>query len=222
IQWAYWLLALLVLPAALLILPQSSPTSIIDNTEEKAASRLNYRLIGMIGLFYFLYVGLEVGFSGWVFTYATTLNITGAAAAAYLTSAFWGALTVGRLLAIPIATYLRPRAILFSDLLLGMVSMGILLLWPQHVVALWMGTIGLGLSLASVFPTMLSFAERRMTITGQITGYFFVGASLGGMTLPWLMGKLLDNIAPIAIVWFVLISLVVEIGLLGIIRLQTR
>jgi FHS family Na+ dependent glucose MFS transporter 1 len=175
----------------------------------------------MISLFFFLYVGVEVGFGGWLFTYATTLDITSEATAAYLTSAFWGALTVGRLLAIPLAAAIRPRTILFIDLLLAMLSMGILLLLPNNAVALWIAVIGFGLAIASIFPTILSFAGRRMTITGQITGLFFSGAALGGMTLPWLMGNLLANIAPIAIVWFVLLDLLIASGLMGIIWLKT-
>ena len=40
------------------------------------------------------------------------------------------------------------------------------------------------LEVASIFPTTLSLAERHVTITGQVAGWFFVGASLGGMSLP--------------------------------------
>ncbi len=222
ITWAYWLLALIILPVALLVVVQPSPQPTAQTTAEKAAEKLNVGLIGLIGLFFFIYVGIEVGFGGWIFTYATTLNIAGEEAAAYLTSAFWGALTVGRLLSIPIAAYWRPRTILFVDLLAAAVGMGVLLLWPMQPVALWIGVIGFGVSIASIFPTLLSFAERRMHITGRITGLFFTGASLGGMTLPVLMGYMLENIAPIAVIWFVLGCILIAIGLIGLILWQTR
>jgi len=222
ITWAYWLLALIILPMALLVISQPSPKPIVQTTAEKDAEKLNYGLIGLISLFFFIYVGVEVGFGGWIFTYATTLDIASEAVAAYLTSAFWGALTVGRLLSIPIAAYWRPRRILFVDLLAAAISVTVLLIWPTHPAALWIGVIGFGLSIASIFPTLLSFAERRMTITGRITGLFFTGASLGGMTLPVLMGYMLESIAPIAIIWFVLISIVIAIGLIGLILWQSR
>ncbi len=57
--------------------------------------------VGGNTLFFFLYVGAEVGFGGWIFTYAVALDLGSETAAAYLTSAFWGALTFGRLLTIP-------------------------------------------------------------------------------------------------------------------------
>jgi FHS family Na+ dependent glucose MFS transporter 1 len=144
----------------------------------------------------FLYVGAEVGFGGWVYTYAVRRGLMGAAAAAYLTSAFWGALTLGRLLAIPIAARLSPRAVLLSDLLGCLASVGALLIQPNSAPALWLGTLGLGFSMASVFPTMLSLAERRIDITGGVTGWFFVGSSAGGMTLPWLIGQLFESVGP--------------------------
>jgi fucose permease len=54
---------------------------------------------------------------------------------------------------------------------------------------LWLGTILFGISQASIFPTFLTLAEERMHITGTIAGLFLVGAGVGGMILPWLIGQ---------------------------------
>jgi FHS family Na+ dependent glucose MFS transporter 1 len=164
--------------------------------------------------FLFLYVGMEIGFGGWVFTYATTLGLVEETAAAYLTSAFWGALTVGRLLSIPLAARLRPRTILLLDLAGALLSIGLILVWQDSATALWLGAIGLGFCFASIFPTTLALAERRMTITGQITGWIFVGASLGGAALPWLMGGLLGSVAATAVLWTIVLGILLSGGLL--------
>ncbi len=213
IGWAYWMLALIILPVSILFGILPSPTAVHQQTAQ-TANQTNRLLIGLIMAFFFIYVGLEVGFSGWVFTYATTLGLADNSTAAYLTSAFWGALTVGRLLAIPLAARLRPRAILLMDLLGALVSVGIMLIWVNSTAVLWLGTIGLGLSFASVFPTTLSLAERRMTITGQVTGWLFVGASLGGASLPWLMGFVLEEMGGTAVSWFNLFGLLLAGSLL--------
>jgi FHS family Na+ dependent glucose MFS transporter 1 len=165
-------------------------------SKEGTSAQVNPLLVGLIALFFFLYVGAEVSFGGWIFTFTTALKLANAAEAAYITSAFWGSLTIGRLLAIPIATRVRPRMMLFTDLLGCLASVGIILLWSNSLVAVWLGTLGIGLSMASIFPTTLSFAERRLTITGQVTGWFFVGAGAGGMVLPWLIGQLFDSVGP--------------------------
>ena len=45
---------------------------------------------------------------------------------------------------------------------------------------------------SSVYPTLLSQAETRMTITGKITSYFFLGSSSGSMILPMLIGQIFE------------------------------
>jgi fucose permease len=75
-------------------------------------------------------------------------------------------------------------------------SAGLLLLDTASAVLMWTGTCSLGFSMASVFPTILVFAERRIPITGQVTGTLLVGASMGGMLLPWLIGQLFASRGP--------------------------
>jgi FHS family Na+ dependent glucose MFS transporter 1 len=143
-------------------------------------------------------------------------------AAAYLTSAFWGSLTAGRLLAIPIAARLRPRSILLIDLAGCLISMGIILSWPHSLVAVWAGTMGTGLAMASIFPTTLSLAESRMHITGQITSWFFVGASLGGMTVPWIIGQLFEPVGPYATMMTIMAAVVLMAGVFVAMMLAAR
>ena len=225
ITWAYWLLALVILPVAPLLGILPSPTAVSHASSQpasKPANQTNTPLLLLIMAFLFLYVGMEIGFGGWVFTYATTLGLVGETAAAYLTSAFWGALTAGRLLSIPLAARLRPRTILLLDLVGALLSVGLILIWQNSATALWMGAIGLGFCFASIFPTTLALAERRMTITGQITGWIFVGASLGGAALPWLMGGLMDSVAATAVLWTILLGLILSFFLLSFIIPQEK
>lgn len=212
VAWAYWALALLIAPVAVWLLFLASPPIVKSGDREDRGGDTNYGLVALVAVFFFLYVGAEVSAGGWFFTYTTTLNIASEATAARLTSAFWGALTVGRLLSIPIAARLRPRAILFIDLVGCLISICLILLWPNSIGVIWAGAMGLGLFMASIFPTTLSLAERRMTITGNITSLFFVGASAGGMTVPWIIGQLFESVAPIVVMWAIFISLVAAVA----------
>jgi FHS family Na+ dependent glucose MFS transporter 1 len=196
-----------MLPVAVWIFSLSSPASQRVSGDQRT-EQINYPLIVLIGIFFLLYVGAEVGFGGWIFTYVITLELMNETLAAYVTSAFWGALTVGRLLSIPFAARFRPVVILFSSLAGCLLSMGIMLLWLNSLVAIWVGAFGLGFSMATIFPTMLSFSGRRMTITGQVTGWFFVGASLGGMSLPWVIGQFFESIGPHVMMFAILAALI--------------
>ena len=221
ISWAYWVLAMLMLPAAVGLLRLPSPAT-ESHHEAGTAGQVNVLLVILIALFLFLYVGAEGSLGGWLFTYTTTLGLSGEAVAAYLTSSFWGALTVGRLLAIPIAARLRPRSILLIDLAGCLISVGVILLAPGSMFAVWVGTLGAGLAMASIFPTTISLAESRIRITGQITGWFFVGASLGGMTVPWLIGQLFEPIGPRVTMLVILADVIMAVGVFVAMMLSAR
>lgn len=211
ITWAYRILALLILPASLWLLRLPSPP--IRNSAEEGAERENSPLLlGLVMLFLFLYVGMEASMSSWISPYTEVTGLADEARAAYLTSGFWGALTVGRLLAIPLAVRLSPQRVLLIDLVGVLASMGLFVLLPHSLVAVWVATVGAGLAMASIFPTTLSFAERKLTISGKVTSWFFVGASLGGMGLPWLVGRLFETLSPQALGWGVLVNAVVALG----------
>lgn len=211
VRWAYWILALLVLPALLWIGRLPSPQAPQAGRDAGGPARIDTPTVLLMAVLLALYVGAEISFGGWIFSYALAMGVATETTAAYMTSLFWGAFTTGRLLAIPLASRLRPRAILFGDLGLAAASVALILLWPRTQAAVWLGTTGVGLSLASVFPTVLTLAERRMAITGKVTSIFFVGASLGGMTLPWLIGQLFTAIGPQTTMLAILVDLMLAL-----------
>ena len=208
---AYWALALAPLPVAGWLLRLPSPPARQAPTDT-GGGRVDRRLVFLIALFFFLYVGAEGSFGGWIYSYAVAMGVADETRAAYLTSAFWGALTLGRLVAVPLAARLRPRTILLGDLCGCLLSVGVVLMWPRSAAAVVAGTAGLGFSMASVFPTTLSFAERRMALTGRVTGWLLVGASAGGMTVPWLIGQFFERAGPPSAIRIIACALLLELA----------
>jgi FHS family Na+ dependent glucose MFS transporter 1 len=207
-EWAYRVLPIFMLPAILWLLRVPSPRIRPKQKVDQGAAR-NHLLIVFITMFLFLYVGAEIGFGAWITSYARVSELTSDVNAAVLTSVFWGALTLGRLISIPLATRIRPRITLLINLIGCLGSMGAIFLWPESLPVVWVGTFTFGLFMASIFPTTLSLAERRMEVTGRITSVFIVGGGLGAMSLPWFIGQVLDAIGPRAVIASVLITLVV-------------
>jgi FHS family Na+ dependent glucose MFS transporter 1 len=212
---AYWMLAVLVLPVALWLVrvpspssPNKAPNHGQQNNSGGQTASGRRTVVFLIALLLLFYVGAEAAFGGWIHTYAVALDLSEAATAAYLTSAFWGALTFGRLVSIPLAARFRPRSILLADLLGCLASVGVILLWSTSSAVLWLGALGLGFFMASVFPTALSLAERRIPITGQVTGWFLVAASVGAMSIPWLIGQLFEPVGPGVTMIIILVDLV--------------
>ncbi len=219
--WGYWTVALLALPvlAAFLWLP--SPPIRTQNPETGTRGVTPWGLVALIATMLMLYVSAETSFGGWVFTYALEAGvIPDEVGAAYLTSVFWGALTVGRLLSVPLAARIKARAFLLGDLIGALASVGVILAWPASATALRVGAAGLGLSMASFFPTTITLAEQKLTLTGQVNSWFFVGASLGGMTLPWLIGQILETLGPGAFPISVGLALLATLVAFGVLMRQ--
>ena len=189
IHWLFWTVAIACLPLAIWYWFLSEPS-----THTEAQERNNVPLpvlpVLLMVILFVLYVGLELGFANWIYTYALTLDLGTVVTSAYLTSGFWGAFTFGRLLGVWVSTRARSQAILFADLIGCAISTLIIMLWKDSSLALWVGSIGLGLSMASIFPTFLMLAGERMEVTGAMTGWFLVGSGAGSMLLPWLIGQI--------------------------------
>ena len=207
IYWVYWTLAIAALPVATLIWSLPSPSA-RPTPEEHKDVPLPVLPLAIMVLCFLLYVGSEVGFGTWIYTYALEQGLGTEITSAYLTSAFWGAFTIGRLLAIPISTRLRPLTILYLDFAGCLVSLGLILLFRDSATVLWVGSILLGISFASIFPTFLTLSEERMHVTGTMAGWFLVGGSIGGMILPWGIGQAFVRIGAGAMVTIVLIGIV--------------
>ena len=217
---AYWTLALLVLPAAIWLVPLPSPMA-PPISSGGSAGHANPRLVALLVAFFFLYTGAEIALGGWIYSYAVALGLGSPVVASYLTSVFWGAFTVGRLLSIPLATRLPPRSALLADLVGCLASLAILTLVSKSLVATFLGTCGVGLSMASIFPGALSLAQGRLRLTGQVTGWFLVGASAGGMVLPWIIGQFFESAGPRATMVILLIDMAVAMGILAVLTFRS-
>jgi len=221
ISGAYWFFSLLALPVATWLWLLPSPP-IRKRTPEATRGKTINGLFFLIVFFFVFYVGLEVGFGNWIYTFSIRIRLASETSAAYLTSAFWGAFTVGRLLGIGISSRLRPQIILLTDLAGSLAAFAILLLWPDSTLALWAGTIVLGLSIASTFATAMAFAEQRLSLTGVMIGWILVGGGIGGMAMPWLIGQLFERISPRITMPVLLIDTLIEFGLLLALILPIR
>ena len=141
--WTYLLLAVIILPtAAVAFLPSPPPP---HTAGSKNGGVLDVRLIVLISLVFACYNGASLAYGGWIYTYAIEMNLANATTAAYLTSVFWGALTLGRLVAIPLALRFSPRTILRADYIGAIVSLVVMLLFPYSLPALIITSAGFGL-----------------------------------------------------------------------------
>ncbi|KAM4043304.1 sodium-dependent glucose transporter 1 isoform 1-T1 [Anomaloglossus baeobatrachus] len=168
-----------------------SNQSAIKTTEEKVrTAKYHNVLIFLLVLFFFSYVGAEVAYGSYIFTYAITTVGMDHDKAAGLNSIFWGVFAAVRGLAICFATCLYPGTMLLLSVIGCAVSSLFLLLFHTHHIVLWVGSALYGASMATTFPSGFSWAQQYTTIGGKSASLFVVGAALGEMAIPASVGYL--------------------------------
>jgi fucose permease len=164
-------------------------------TETQTRTRLvgNQRSLLLLGvLFYMSYVGVEVGFAGWIVDYGVERGLSRTGGATALGTVFFFSFAAGRALGVLTARFARPFTVLMMDVAICVVGL-LIMLGSDARLAMWFGTGLFGIGTASMFPAMLSLAEPVLLRTGLVTGLFLAGSSIGSMTLPPLIGWLLTS-----------------------------
>jgi fucose permease len=162
-----------------------------------AASRT--RLVGAaafaLATLFFLYVGTESAFGGWVAAYANRVESISETMSALTPAFFWSGLMIGRALAPAalraLAAYeKRERILTGCGLSVAAVASGALLFATTYRAALPCVAFA-GLGLACVYPILVGWLVRiygaHVRRFGSIV---FAAGSLGGATLPWLVGAI--------------------------------
>jgi FHS family Na+ dependent glucose MFS transporter 1 len=206
IYWGFWIIAILMVPLAIWFWFLPEPV-VQQHSDQESHAPIPVIPVVLIVLAFFLYVGAEVGFANWIYTYAVTLNLANVITAAYLTSGFWGLFMIGRLLGVWVSTRIHSKTILYIDLSGSIISLVLIIFGRESAVLLWVGSTMLGLSMASIFPTILMLASESLQVTGTITGWFLVGAGAGGMVIPWVIGQAFTASGPYAMMTILLIDL---------------
>ena len=111
------------------------------------------------------------------------------------------------MISIPLATRIKPKKILLADVAGSVLGLGMVFLYPDRSEILWLGTVILGFSVASLFPTMMTFAEGLLPMTGKVTSIFFVSGSVGSIFLPWLIGRSVEDLGPNFIIQVLFVTL---------------
>ena len=168
-----------------------------------------------------IYVGVEIGLGSWISTYMGFSTGMLAQYGAWVTSAYWAALAVGRLAgaaasrttrAYPLCLALRSAAACWVAWACSSVTS---LCCPQSVCLVWIAFF-----YGTVYPTTVALATAAFPRdTGKAVGILVALGSVGAAVLPLLAGQLLENDTR-SYLWFVVVGLaLLPLLLVGISRL---
>ncbi len=186
---AYWAIAGLTILAALYTVQVSEPQP-PDNKPAPGNMLKPPALVMFATLLLFLYVAAEVSFSGWLTSYAMQSPDITSSNAVYVTSVFWATLALGRLSGIFLARHISTGMILALSISGCFISAALLAILGSNTLFLLIGVVMMGLSMACIFPMIFLFMEQRILVTGAVSSWCLIGASLGGMIVPFGIGFL--------------------------------
>jgi FHS family Na+ dependent glucose MFS transporter 1 len=194
--------------AALALTVTSPQAPVAERAEQTGSTR---RLLVICSSFFFLYVGLEIGFAGWVLTYVEELGFSAATATA-VTTLFWVAFTAGRLISAVVVNTVRPKTVMIAAGALTLVAALVLVAGAGRLGALAVGAGLMGLATAPQFPVMLAYIERRMRLSGSDNAWFVGSAGLGGLVFPFVTGQIFDGLGTGAFPWTILVAAMLTVG----------
>lgn len=209
LEFASLLATGLCLVFALVVLKAPAPSAPTVVREEHTDTTRGMLIV--LSVFFFLYVGLEAGFAGWVHTYAEEIDFSDLAAT-WLTAVFWIGFTAGRLASSAFGQRVRPKSLLAASCGLSVAAALVLVLGNGSTAPVWIGAVLMGIGTAPQFPAMLNYLERRIRVTGSATAWFIGGAGLGGLVFPWLIGQWFDVSGPSVVPWSMLVLGVLTLG----------
>jgi len=208
----FWLLTALGLLSAIpLMLDPHHPQTAAGSEALPAGCRQLKPYISIVVLstsFLFFYVGAELTLGGWISSVAILLQMAGHAGAAVLTSGFFMAFTIGRLIAIPAASRFSERELITAALAGCLVILAVALMLLQQPWVVWAVALGTGFFMAPLYPAGLSLAGKLMPLSARANSIILMGDSMGAMLLPSVAGIIIEKTSPLSMLYLVAGSLI--------------
>jgi fucose permease len=180
----------LLMAIGIAAMPSSTVEPAAEDAARNAISAIPWRsgTFLILAVLFFLYVGVENGFGGWLASYAKSLGNLTPTMAVVTPSFFYAAMTLGRWLA-PLLLRLTDEIRLVQiGLVIACAGMaGLVLSHGLRGVVASACLAGLGLSY--VYPITISLLSREFpSAPARVGSIMFTLSNIGGGLLPWMVG----------------------------------
>jgi FHS family Na+ dependent glucose MFS transporter 1 len=154
-------------------------------------------LIWIIGGVLFLYVGGEMGIGAWLFLYLHTAAALTATFASWGVSLYWLGLIAGRVAGGRFAHRVGPRELTTLGAGISAAALvGLIAAPTSHLLTVPMIFL-IGLGYGPIFPNMIAVGAARFpTQVGRMSSIVIAGGALGGVFVPWIMGRAMAVATP--------------------------
>jgi fucose permease len=145
---------------------------------------------------FFLYVGAESSLGIWTYTLLTESRGVDVTLAGFFAGSYWLTFTIGRIAAGMIADRVGVNKLVLGGLVGALLGAG-LLIWNPFEMANVLAVAIIGLSIAPIFPAMMSGTRMRVgdNYAANTIGMQMAATGLGAALIPSLMGVLARRVS---------------------------
>jgi MFS transporter, FHS family, glucose/mannose:H+ symporter len=182
--------ALLAILLLCLVLTRFVPDTHAEGVEdgETAESIWQIRILPVICVLFFAYVGTETCFGNWVAMYARRMAPANHSFATRMPAFFWGALLAGRALAPLALKFRRETSLAMTGLFLALLG-GIALVSARGSTLIAIASLLVGVGLASIYPISVSLLATWFgKASRRVSGVVFGSGNIGGALMPLMVG----------------------------------
>jgi len=129
----------------------------------------------------------------------------------YISSLFWCFISIGRLIAIPLAKIMSNKSMLIMELSIALTASIVLLCFSPNPTILWLFTCVFGLGMSAIWPTVMALIQSYIVITGKFSAAITVGSAFGEMVVPATIGLVMTEKAPVNFMIIILILVFTQI-----------
>lgn len=147
-------------------------------------------------LLFFLYVGAESSLGTWTYTLLTESRGVDKTLAGFFAGSYWFTFTIGRIVAGMVANRVGVNKLVLGGLVGALAGAG-LLIWNPSEIANVVAVAVIGLSIAPIFPAMMSGTHTRVGDhhAANTIGMQMAATGFGTAVIPSLMGVLARQIS---------------------------
>jgi fucose permease len=189
----------LLVAAAIALLPSSIVEPAVGKTQKGDSSDWKHQALPVLAVLFFIYVGTENSFGGWIASYANSLGTMSRTVSVMTPSFFYIALMLGRWLAPLLLRKIDEVRFAQYGLLLACAGMAALLASRSMFAVMGSAAIA-GFGLATIYPITISLLAREFgPAASRVGSVMFTAANLGGAVLPWLVGAASNQLGSLKI-----------------------
>ncbi len=163
----------------------------VPQRHQVAGTRLRafeWRLVGLLAMVSFVYLGAEIGFGGWSYTFVLQATGTDTQTASFAPSGFWLALSLGSLGAATRPSWLAADRLILACALLGASAATVFVAARNPATAIVAASL-FGLCLGPIYPLNLATAAGLVPrAAGVVSALVICSSQIGGGIIPWVQG----------------------------------